>query len=155
MSVENENLFRQETIQKYRGIMDKLFRYIPWFEQKLGQKTSHLYQGDDMPAASMPIAVYDSTLLAFVKEMQSTGLMNRNYVYVFSRNGLRTVSDELSWIQKAELKNIEDIFGIMAKYVLGGMTKGDMWTQAVENGVFLNALVKIKELLEVYEKPLA
>ncbi len=155
MSVENENLFRQEKIQKYRGIMCSLLRYIPWLKQKLGQKTSHFYQGDDMPAASMPIAVYDSTLLAFIKEMQATGLMNRNYVYIFSRNGLWTVADELDWIQKTELKNIEDIFGIMAKYVLGGMTKGNMWTQAVENGVFLNALLKIKELLEVYDKPLA
>ena len=45
--------------------------------------------------------------------------------------------------------------GIMAKYVLGGMTKGKLWSEAVENGVFLQALLKIKELLEVWDKPLA
>lgn len=155
MSVENENLYRQETIRKYREIFEKLFRYIPWFEQKMGQKTSHLYNGEETANMSMPIMVYDSTLLAFVKEMQATGVIDRNYVYVFSRNGIRTQRDELNWIEQAELKNIEDIFGIMAKYVLGGMTKGSLWTQAVENGIYLHALLKIKELLEVYDQPLA
>ncbi|MGN0376741.1 MAG: hypothetical protein ACI4ED_03820 [Suilimivivens sp.] len=154
MAAENENLYRQEIIQKYRVIFDKLFRYIPWFTQKQGMKISHLYDGEGSDT-SMPITVYDSTLLAFVKEMQATGLINRNYVYVFSRNSIRTLQDELNWIDRAELKNIEDIFGIMAKYILGGMTKGNLWTQAVEDGVFLKALLKIKELLEVYDQPLA
>lgn len=155
MSVENENLYRQEIIQKYRGIFEKLFRYIPWFEQKLGQQTSHFYSGDEAVSLSMQIMVYDSTLLAFVKEMQATGVIDRNYVYVFSRNVIRTEQDELNFIEDAELRNIEDIFAIMAKYVLGGMTKGNLWTRAVENGVFFHALSKIKELLEVYDRPLA
>jgi len=155
MSVENDNLYRQEIIQKYRVIFEKIFRYIPWLEKKLGQKVSQIYEGDGLAATSMTFSVYDATLLSFVKEMQATGLINRNYVYVFSRNFIRTQQDELDWIKKAELKNIEDIFGIMAKYILGGMTKGNMWTQGVENGVFLNALIKIKELLGVYDRPLA
>lgn len=155
MAVENENLFRQEKIEKYRSIFEKLFRYIPWFEQKLGRKTSHMYEGDDRPSKSMPIAVYDGTLLAFVKEMQATGLMDRNYVYVYSRNNIQTYAGELKLIEETELKDIENIFAIMAKYVLGGMTKGNLWTQAVENGVFFHALLKIKELLEVFDQPLA
>lgn len=155
MSVENENLYRQEIIQKYRKIFEKLFRYIPWFEQKSGQQTSHFYNGEEAASMSMPIIVYDSTLLAFVKEMQATGVIDRNYVYVLSRNAIRTVEDELNWIERAELMNIEDIFAIMARYVLGGMTKGNLWTQAVENGIFFHALSKIKELLEIYDRPLA
>ena len=155
MTLESENLFRQQTIQKYRGIFDKLFRYIPWLMQNQGKKTSRFYQGEDMPSRSVPIPVYDSTLLAFVKEMQATGLMDRNYVYLYSRNGLRTKQDELDWIAKAELRNIEDIFGIISKYVLGGMTKGYLWTQAVEDGIFLQAFLRIKKLLEVWDNPLA
>lgn len=155
MSLESENKYRQEIIQKYRAVFDALFRYIPWLTQKQGQKTSHLYDGEGAGPVSMPITVYDSTLLAFVREMQACGVINRNYVYVFSRNSLRTLQDELNWIDRAELKNIEDIFAIMAKYVLGGMTKGNLWTQAVEDGVFLKALLKIKELLEVYDQPRA
>lgn len=155
MDVRSDNLFRQEVIEKYRKIFENIFRYIPWLTQKQGEKTSQIYRGDDMPVESIPITVYDGTLLSFVKDMQATGLMDRNYVYVFSRNGLRTMADELKLIEKTELPNIEDIFGIMAKYVLGGMTKGSLWSQAVESGVFLQALLKIKELLEVWDGPLA
>lgn len=155
MEIESENLYRQEMMEKYRVVFEKLFRYIPWLSEKMGQGTSHLYDEQGIGRSSIPITVYDSTLLSFVKEMQATGLMDRNYVYVFSRNFIRTAEDELNWIKKAELKNIEDIFAIMAKYVLGGMTKGNLWTEAVRNGVFLNGLLKIKELLEVYDGPLA
>lgn len=155
MALESENLFRLETIRKYREKFDPLFRYIPWFEQKRGERTSHTYQGDGMPSDSVPIPVYDATLLSFVKEMQATGLMNRNYVYVYSRNNIRTSADELEKIESAELREMEDIVGIMAKYVLGGVTKGNLWSQAVENGVFLQALLKIKKLLDVWDKPLA
>lgn len=155
MAIENENLFRQELIRKYRAVFDPIFRYIPWLTQKQGARTSYLYQGDDVPLRSVPVPVYDGTLLGFVKDMQATGLMSRNYVYVYSRCGIRTQQDELDYIAKAELKDIEDILGIMAKYVLGGMTKGKLWSEAVENGVFLQALLKIKELLEVWDKPLA
>lgn len=155
MAIENENLYRKELIEKYRGKFDQLFRYIPWFEQKLGEKTTHTYQGDGSPSASMPIQVYDSTVLSFVKEMQATGLMDRNYVYVYSMNNLRTEQDELAFIDKAELKDMDAIVGILTRYVLGGMTRGDLWPEGVENGVYLHALLKMKELLEVWDEPLA
>ncbi len=155
MAIENENLYRKELIKKYRGKFDQLFRYIPWFEQKQGEKTTHTYQGDGSQVMSMPIPVYDPTVLSFVKEMQATGLMDRNYVYVYSMNNLRSPQDELSFIENAELKDMDAIVGILTKYVLGGMTKGDLWPEGVENGVYLNALLKIKELLEVWDQPLA
>ena len=108
-----------------------------------------------MPDHSVPIPVYDGTLLGFVKEMQGTGLMNRNYVYTFSKYSIRTEKDELAMIDRVELKEIEIVFDIMAKYVLGGMTKGILWSRAVENGVFLLGLKKIKELLDIWDEPLA
>lgn len=153
--MENENTYRQEVMNKYREIFKDLFRYIPWFEQKKGEKAFRLYSGDNMPGNSVSIPVYDSTLLAFVKEMQRSGLMDRNYVYVYSRLGLRTVQDEKNAIENAELKDMEVILGIMAKYVLGGMTKGTLWTQAEEEGIFYYSLIKIKDLLDVWDQPLA
>ena len=132
-----------------------LFRYIPWLKEKQGQSTSHIYENEELNRSSMPVRVYDSTLLSLVKELNATGLMDRNYVYTFSRNMLRTVQDEKRWIASAQLKNIEDVFAIMAKYVLGGMTRGNLWTDAIENGIFLEALLKIRELLEVHDRPLA
>ncbi|MDD6492891.1 MAG: hypothetical protein PUG54_11880 [Firmicutes bacterium] len=153
--MENENIYRQEMVKKYRSAMGELFRYIPWFEQKVGMKAMQSYTGDDRPSNSVPIPVYDSTLLGFVKEMQRTGLMDRNYVYVYSQCGIRNEQDELKWIDQTELKDIEIIFGIMAKYVLGGMTKGVLWSKAVENGVFLHGLRRVKELLDIWDQPLA
>lgn len=153
--MENENAYRRETIEKYRQIMEKLFRYLPWLEEKSGNKVVSNYQGSDMPQGSMTIPVYDGTLLAFVKEMNATGLMNRNYVYAFSRNRIRSERDELRVIDQSELKDIENIFNIMAKYVLGGMTKGGLWSRAVENGVFYHGLKRIKELLDVWDGPKA
>ena len=104
---------------------------------------------------SVPIPIYDSTLLAFVKEVQKTGLVDRNYVYVLSNHGIRKPADELPAVQRAEFKDIEVIYAVMAKYVLGGMTRGSMWSQAVENGTFLECLKKLKEVLNVWEHPLA
>lgn len=78
--------------------------------------------------------------------------MDRNYVYVYSRCGIKTVKDELKIIEQAEFENIGDIFGVMAKYVLGGLTKGILWSTAVENGVFLNGLKKIKKLLDFWDR---
>lgn len=153
--MESENVYRQELVRKYRTAMGNLFRYIPWLEDKAGAKMVQNYTGDNMPDHSVPIPVYDSTLLSFVKEMQGTGLMNRNYVYTFSKYGIKTEKDEMDLIARTELKEIEIIFDLMAKYVLGGMTKGILWSKAVENGVFLHGLKKTKDLLDVWDEPLA
>ncbi len=153
--MENENVYRQELIARYRQAMGNLFRYIAWFEEKEGRKAVQNYQGDNTPGNSIPIPVYDSTLLAFVKEMQQTGLMDRNYVYTYSRLRIQNAADELKWIQQVDLKDIEVIFAIMAKYVLGGMTRGLLWSEAVENGVFLQGLKRVKELLDIWDQPLA
>lgn len=153
--MENENTYRQEMLNKYRTAMENLFRYIPWLEQKVGEKMVQNYTGDNRPSNSVPIPVYDSTLLSFVKDMQRTGLMDRNYVYVYSRKGITNEQDELRVIDEVEFKEIGVILGIMAKYVLGGMTKGVLWPRAVENGVFLHGLKRIKALLDIWDEPLA
>ena len=153
--METENIYRRELLQSYKEKVGDVFRYIPWLQEKAGDTLVHTYQGDQEPIRSVPIPVYDGTLLSFVKEMQGPGHMDPNYVYTFSRNGLHTPKDELAFIAQAELPQIEAIFDIMAKYVLGGMTKGALWAQAVENGVFLQSLLKIKELLDIWDKPLA
>lgn len=36
--MENENVYRQELVNKYQDAMKDLFRYIPWLEQKAGSK---------------------------------------------------------------------------------------------------------------------
>ena len=91
--MENENEYLEELMKKYRDISQSLLRYIPYFEQKKGQKNYQIYQGEQN-TNSVAIPVYESTLLSFVKEVQRTGLVDRNYVYALSRNGIRTHEDE-------------------------------------------------------------
>lgn len=153
--MENENQYLEELMQKYRGKSENLLRYIPYFEQKLGQKNYDIYEADGEIKNSVSIPVYDSTLLAFVKEVQKTGLVDRNYVYVLSNYGIRRAQDELPTVARAEFKDIGVIYAVMAKYVLGGMTKGMMWSQAVEKGIFLECLKRLKTVLNVWEHPLA
>ncbi len=152
--MENENEYLEELMKKYRDISQNLLRYIPYFEQKKGQKNYQIYQGEQN-TNSVAIPVYESTLLSFVKEVQRTGLVDRNYVYALSRNGIRTHEDEMRALDRVEFKDIELIYAIMAKYVLGGMTKGMLWSEAVENGTFLKCLQKLKEVLNVWDAPLA
>ena len=114
-----------------------------------------MYEYENLSQHSIGFLVYDSTLMSFVKEVQKTTMMDRNYPYVYSRNGIHDSDDELYAISHAQIQDIPVILGILSKYILGGMTKGVLWTQGVENGVFLESLLKLKELLEVWDKPLA
>ena len=93
--------------------------------------------------------------MSFIKDAQKSGLLDRNYVYVYSRNHIRSLIDEKTAIEKAELKNFEVLTGILSKYVLGGMTKAVLWSQGVEEGIFMLVLQKMKEILEYWDKPLA
>ena len=81
----------------------KLLRYVAWLQKVSGHETSDIYKGEGIEATSMPVPVYDSTLLSFVKEAKSTRFMNRNYVYTFSRYNLRKTQDELNLIADCTL----------------------------------------------------
>lgn len=135
--------------------LNPLFAYIPYLRDKEGSKTSSPLSGDAAPKSSVPVPVYDSTVLAFVKEAQRTGLMDRNYVYAYSKMRANNPSDERLAISSAKFTDIDGVIAIMTKYVLMGMTKGNMWSIAVEEGIWLHCLLKIKELLDVYDHPLA
>ncbi len=151
--MDNDKAYRLQKIAEYRVDFDPFFRYIPWLEERKGKRQSRLYDGGDI-SHSVSIPVYDGTLLNFVKGMQATGLMDRNYPYIYSNRNMITAEDELYQISQAGLKDMEVILGILSKYVLGGMTRGKLWTDAVENGLFYHALVRIKEILEVWDEPL-
>ncbi len=149
----NGNEFRMQKAAEYRAKFEPLFRYIPYFTSKEGSVVRSLYDGEGKPEYSVPVPVFDSTVLAFVKEVQSLGLTDRNYVYTIQRNRLRNAADERMFIARTTLRDIDNITAIMSKYVLGGMTKGVLWSQAVEEGIFLHCLVKVKELVSVFDGP--
>lgn len=149
------NEYRAQLIAEYTEKISPLFRYIPYLKEKEGSNISSLYKDGNKLSNTVPVPVYDSTVLSFVKEAQKTGYMDRNYIYTYNLTGAKNAQDERLYISDAKLVDVDKIIAIIAKYVLGGMIKGRMWTEAVESGVWLHALLKIKEVLEVVEGPLA
>lgn len=155
--MEYNNEFKNQQIIEYSQKLEPLFKYIPYLKQHEGSVTRSLLSGDAAPVSSVPVPVYDSNVLAFVKEAQQTGLVTRNYVYAYGRfvTGKGTVKDERLAVSGAGFTDIDGVIAILSKYVLMGMTKGTMWSIAVEEGIWLHCLIKLKELLEIYDHPLA
>lgn len=153
--MEKEAALRQQMINEYRGEVEKYLKYIPWLQEKAGARVSSIYKGEGITAHSVAFPVYDATLMNFVKEMSKSKFMDKNYPYVYSRNWIRSIEDEKRMIQKATIRDIGILSGILSKYVLGGMTKGTLWSKAVEEGIFLEVLLKLKEVVEYWDKPLA
>ena len=152
--MEKEDIaYRQQVVDTYKPDVDKLIRYLPWLEDKsgAGDSVAESYEGSGIRENSISFLVYDGTLMSFIKEVQSTGLLDRNYPYTYSRYGLRTVQDELKAISRADIREMDLLRGILSKYVMGGMTKGRMWTEAVTNGIFLNVIRRMKKNLEFWD----
>lgn len=151
--MEQDIEYTRKLIERYRIEVEPLFRYLPWLEEKRGKHVSSKYNNDKL-THSISFPVYDGTLLGFVKEVQRTALTDRNYVYVYSRNGIRSVEDEHKQIAEVTIKNIDVLTAVLSNYILGGMTKGRLWPQAVEEGIFLEILLKFRELFTVWDQPM-
>ena len=150
--MEEDIEYRRKIIRRYRDDVEPLLRYLPWLEEKKGRSVSSSYTGEDLAAHSMSFPVYDSTLMGFVRAVQQTKLLDRNYVYVYTRYRMRTAADERAQIERADTRNMEVLTGVLSKYVLGGMTKGYLWPEAVEEGIFLAVLKRFKKLFEMWDQ---
>lgn len=156
MAIDKEDIeYRIQVVQEYKADVEKLIRYLPWLEEKSGSNVSETYSGSGIGEHSIAFPVYDSMLLGFVKEVQRTNLLDRNYRYIYSRNRIVTQKDELRAISNSDITRMDILKGILSKYVMGGMTKGRMWTEAVQNRIFLNIVRKMKENLEFWDRPIA
>ena len=138
---------RKKLIEEYQPDAKLLVRYISWLEQKGGSDVMNSYEGEGVQKTSFTFPVYDSTLLQFVNTAKKTRFMNRNYQYVYSRNRIKTLEQEKAIVRGATLRDMEILSGVLSKYVLGGMTKSVLWAQGVENGIYLEVLCKLRELL--------
>ncbi len=154
LQLEKEDIaYRQQVVNEYRPHVEKLARYLPWLESKMGASVQQSYSGSGIEEHSISFPVYDSTLMSFIKEAQRTKLMDRNYRYVYSRCKIRNLQDELRIIEKCSIQEMDVLKGILSKYVMGGMTKGRMWSEAVETGIFLKVLKKMKANLDFWDTP--
>lgn len=147
-----DKLSVEEIIEYYKPDVEELAVYIPWLEQQKGKLAAQIYAGDGLEQSSVTFPVYDGTLMNFVRTAQRSTLINRNYVYVYSRNKIRTTEDEKNFIQRATIKEMGDLWGILSKYILKGMTKGTLWSEGVKNGIFLELLLKMEKLIAFWDK---
>ena len=154
MGIENDGSVNENSVEdivsRYRPELSKITPYLNWLKDNASHEVAQSYSNNDLK--SMPFPVYDSNLLAFVKAAQTTNLIDRNYVYVYSRNRLNSAKDELSFIQDAQITDIDDLAGILSKYILSGMTKGTVWAEGVRNGVLYNVVKKMDDLCRFWEK---
>lgn len=146
--------YRQQVVNTYKPDVERLIRYLPWLEAKAGSSIQETFEGSGIKGSSITFPVYDQTLMSFIKDVQRTGLLDRNYPYIYSRLRLRTVKDELQAVDRAGIRDMDVLKGILSKYVMGGMTKGKLWTEAVYNGVFLKVVRRMKENLEFWDGPM-
>lgn len=153
--MEQDLEYRKEIIEKYQKDIESLLEYLPWLQSKSGKKTSSVYKDERFTEHSLAFPVYDSTLLKFIKAVEKTNLLDRNYVYVYSRNHIQSPQDERKLIAKADLKSLNILNGILSKYVIGGRTKGNLWSDAVEEDIYLSILLRWKEILAIWDGPLA
>lgn len=151
---QDDIAYRQQIVNTYKPDIERLIRYLPWLEEKAGKNVAETFEGSGIKGSSITFPVYDGTLMSFIKDVQRTTLIDRNYPYIYSRYRFRTVQDELRAIDRASIKEMDILKGILSKYVLGGMTKGRMWTEAVYNKIFLKVLRKMKENVEYWDKPM-
>ena len=136
-------------LDKYEAAVNALSGYLPWLEQHKEQSVAQDYQDS---ASTMAFPVYDSTLLAFIKQAQNTNLLDRNYVYLFNRRSIRTVQDQHDFIAKAQLPDLDDLWGLLSYYVLEGMTIAAKWSEGVSNGIFFEVIQKMLNLLQTWGK---
>ena len=54
-------------------------------------------------------------------------------------------------IQRATIRDMDKLAGILSRYVLGGRTKGKLWSEGVQNGVYVAVLKKMQGLIEFWE----
>ena len=150
--MNSDKLSVEELVEYYKPDVEQLVAYIPWFEQQKGKMAAQTYTGDGLAQTSVAFPVYDGMLMNFVRTAQKSTLMDRNYVYVYSRNRIRTVEDELKFIRRATIKEMGELWGILSKYILKGMTKGTLWSEGVRTGVFLELILKMQEIIAFWDK---
>lgn len=144
---------REKIVNDYGKDLERLLRYLPYLDKKGGKDVQSFYEGD-ASFDSIPVPVYDSTLLGFIKEVKKTKFLYRNYPYVYRRLRINTPEDERRVLDTAPLRDIDTFRAILSKYVLEGQTKSVMWTRAVEEKIFVTVLDNLQKRFVEYESEL-
>lgn len=136
----------QEYCLKYREEIMKLMKYVPWLESVSGNDVAKNYDGS-LGKSDVSFPVYDATLMTFVKELQKSIFMDKNYPYAYTKRHIRTPEDEVRCIEKATINDVDLFKGVLTKYTMEGMRKSTRWAEAVERQLYLKVINKMYEIL--------
>lgn len=151
----DQNLeYRQQLLEAYKQQTAPFWCYLPWLEKHAGQTGSTYYHDPEATEHSFQFPVYDSTLMRFVKEMSGSALMDKNYQYIYTRNRIKNHEEERKVIQGADLREWDMLRGILSKYVLGGRTKGYLWSQGLQEDIYYLVLKQMQKIIEYWDRPL-
>ena len=153
MDQNKDVIYMRGVAKGYKEDLLPLLRYLPYLEERSGFDPSTNYEGQENGNSTLCFPIFDSTLLAFVKEAGQTSFMDNNYSYVYSRNRINTPDDERKLIETATINEWGNLCGILTRYVRGGMTKAYLWRDAMRESIFLLVLCKMKEIVEFWDKP--
>lgn len=131
---------------EYREPIMKLMKYVPWLESVGGNDVAKTYDGS-MGKSDVSFPVYDGTLMTFVKELQKTVFMDKNYPYAYTKRHIRTPEDEIRCIENATIDDMDLFKGVLTKYTMEGMRKSTRWAEAVERKLYLKVINKMYEIL--------
>ena len=143
----------EEIIGKYQTDTMELSRYLPWLENKRGEKLSESYYPSKGEGTTMMFPVFDGTLMNFVGAAEKTVFINRNYMYSMKKYGMKSANDELKFIEGAQITDMQVLGDILSSYIIKGRVRGLAWTEGVKNGVYLAVITKMKELIEFWTSP--
>ncbi len=152
--MEQVTEYRQKLIEEYKQAVTPLFRYVPWLEKNSGRPGSTNYRGQGFTEHTMSFPVYDSTLMSFIREASGSVLMDRNYNYVYTRKNIKNHEDERKLIAAAGVNEWDTLRGILSKYVMGGRTRSKLWSEGVQERIFLLVLEQMRKIIEYWDKPM-
>lgn len=135
----------------YRDEIAKLMRYLPWLNSVSGKDVAKAYDGS-LGKSDISFPVYDGTLLNFVKELRNSVFMDKNYPYAYTKRHIKTPEDEIKYIEKAWLNDLDYLKAVLSKYTMEGMRKSTRWSEAVDRGLYRRVVEKLYEILMYYTK---
>lgn len=148
-----EKMGREELVTMYRPDVERIVAFLPWLTGKTAADVMQNYTGEN-GEVTLPFPVYGDVYLAFLETVGSTIFMNPNYHYIYSKYRIRDWDDELSIIRRADIMTMDILGGILSRYVLGGMTKAYLWTDAMDYQIFYHAVNRAKEIIEYWDVPI-
>ena len=149
-NMNDSSEYLRALMQDYKMKITPLTDYLPWLQQATEKAVVSTYSGDGIGESSLSFPVFSPELMAFIKARNVSGLMDRNYPYVYSRKGIRTHDEERRIIVGATWKEWDVLCGILSKYVLGGRTKALLWKEGISEQIFYLAVSRMQEITDFW-----